>query len=84
MEDALNQITGGVDKSEENELDNCLLSKPGNTFPCTEDDVYSAVFGMLSMEDMDKKGISCSSKHMTGPHFVSGPGNKIQVLLDIE
>ena len=36
------------------------------------------------MEDMDNKGISCSSKHMTGPHFISGPGHKIQVLLDME
>ena len=33
---------------------------------------------------MTKEGISCSSKHGTGPHFSSGPEVKIQVLLDME
>ena len=38
MEDALSQVTGGIDKQEGNELDFCLLTLPGNTIPCTEDD----------------------------------------------
>ena len=38
-----------------------LFTKPKNTIPSTEDDIYSAVTGILAMEGMSKEGISCSS-----------------------
>ena len=84
MTDALSASTGTLKSSADLNLGYALFTKPKNTILCTEDDVYSAVYGMLSMEGMTKEGISCSSKHQTGPHFTSGPEPKIQVLLDME
>ena len=84
MSDAIKATSGSLKATNNLSLGYALFTKPKNTIPCTEDDIYSAVTGILAMEGMSKDGISCSSKHQTGPHFTSGPEPKIQVLLEME